>query len=160
MKKIVEFLRDNANKYSFHFLAWIVYIFVLLCIGGYSFLVCNAKGDPELYDTYAWYLIFGYGCFYPYIFGLIAFIYARLRLKERKQHEFRIKNKFIIENLFYRRFIILSVFLSILFFIALLIIPIGLTIANPTTLIVGFFDPLYKIFICIVILYLLAFLIK
>ncbi len=153
-------MRDNANRYSFHFLAWIVYIFVLLCVSEYSFLLCNTKNDPELGDAYAWYLIFGYGCFYPYIFGLIAFIYARLRLKERKKPEFRIKNKFIIENLFYRRFIVFSVVLSILFFIALLIIPIGLTIANPYILLLCFVDTFYIITICIVILYLLAFLIK
>ncbi len=160
MKKIVELLRDNANKYSFHFLAWIVYIFVLLCIGGYSFLVCNAKGDPELYDTYAWYLIFGYVCFYPYIFGLIAFIHTRLRLKERKQPDFRIKNKFITENRFYRRFIILSVFISILFFFTLLYFSVYGIIANPYILFFAITAPVYKITICIVILYLLAFLIK
>lgn len=160
MKKIIEFLRDNANRYSFHFLAWIVYIFVLLCYTIIAYMDFALPKGGTASAAYAWYLIFGYGCFYPYIFGLIAFIYARLRLKERKKPEFRIKNKFIIENLFYRRFIVFSVVLSILFFIALLIIPIWLTIANPTTLIVGFFNPLYKIFICIVILYLLAFLIK
>lgn len=160
MEKVVNFLRDNANRYSFHFLAWIAYIFVLLC---YTIITCIEFFLPmegTAGAAYGWYLVFSYGCFYPYIFGLIAFVYARLRLKERKQSDFRIKNKFITGNLFYRRFIILSVFLSILFFIALLIIPIWMTIANPYTLVVGFFDPLYKIFICIVILYLLAFLIK
>lgn len=161
MEKVTAFLQDNSNRYSFHFLAWIVYVFIFLGCVIFSYLI-QLTGTLE-FNSYCWYLIIAYICFYPFIFGLIVFIYARLHLKERRQPEFRIKNKFIAENHFYRTFIILSVVISILFFIALLVIPVLAMIVIPCPLLmrlVGFIDPLYVIFICIIILYLLGFLIK
>ena len=160
MGKVTEFLRDNANRYSFHFLAWIVYVFVFLCIGGYSFLCRIIPNGSEIGAAYAWYLIFSYICFYPCIFGLLAFIYARLRLKERKHPDFRIKNQFITQNPFYRMSIVLSVFISIIFCLTLLYFAISGMLGNPYVLFFAITDPFYKITICIVILYLLVFLIK
>lgn len=160
MKKIVEFLRDNANRYSFHFLAWIVYVFVLL---SYITLYCAIRSLPD-YGGAGDYIVLGIFVaiitFYPSILGLLVFIYTRLRIKERKQPDFRIKNRFITENIFYKRFIIVSVFLSILFCLTLLYFAIYGMIVSPEFLIFAFIDPFYKITICIVILYLLAFLIK
>lgn len=160
MKKVSEFLRDNANRYSFHFLAWIVYVFVFLsCIT----IACAFRSLPNAGgagDYIAFGIVYAISAFYPSVLGLLVFIYVRLRLKERKQPNFRIKNKFLAENLFYRIFIALSTFISILFCLALLYFAILGIIANPYTLCFAVTDPFYKITICIVILYMLAFFIK
>ena len=160
MKKVSEFLRDNANRYSFHFLAWIVYVFIFLC---YITLACAFRLLPDYGgagDYIAFGIVYAITAFYPSVLGLLVFIYARLRLKEHKQTNFRINNKFITENLFFRIFIALSAFITILFCLTLLYFAILGIIANPYTLLFAITEPFYKITLCIVILYLLAFLIK
>ncbi len=159
MKKVIEFFRDNANRYSFHFLAWIVYVFIFLC---YITLACAFRLLPDYGgagDYIAFGIVYAISAFYPSVLGLLVFIYARLRLKERKQPNFRIKNKFLAENFFYRILIALSAFISILFCLTLLYFAILGIIANPYTLLFAITDPFYKITICIVVLYLLTFLI-
>lgn len=112
--EIENFWNNTINKYSFHMIAlifWLfIFIFLLTIIGAY---IANAI-NIELGQVYFWYLLFFFPTIvFPAILLILFFTFLFLKEKEQKNSSFYIKNKLLRTN-FYKVFILLSFVLSII----------------------------------------------
>lgn len=117
--KISEFLDNAYNRYSFQFFSWSVWFcllvnFLILLL----FILC---GNLSIFDSLGCVMIIGPSTTFQIIITFETVLCLLLLKKESIYPEWRVKSEFINSSIFYRKFVYISFFLSVIVNLVLLL---------------------------------------
>lgn len=157
--KIINFFKNNINKYSFQSIVWFFWLFIgfILTVIYLCYLSFNILNIDSLYDfqSVLWLLlVFIPTAFLPITIYVIGLIYLFFKEKEKLSPDFLIKNKTLTTNSLYLSICIISFLLEMVFIILSLYWAIRLFVIDIENMLLLLFC--LPIIIVISLIYLLA----